>query len=606
VLANQEVLHIIAERCILAASEGGAQRWHGLAGRRAMPRLFGPRLLAAVALLSVALKAHGAQLRTPGTPLIIADGGSSCALPVNTLEAYQTAIDDGADFVTVTVAGTRDGEFIVRPSLTLGSNTNIGSLRQFNDVRRTVQLGAGRKAWGYFVSDMLLSEVQQLWATQSFPERDQSLDNKYRVPTLKQVLELVHSSNAAGKNVGVFVQILDPAYHNAANLASYTQVLAALLSSGFQDKSDFAKRVRIQSYDLKVLGSVAEQMDTLGLDPRPSLVWMIHCSKTKVSNEQLQAWSKIGGAIAPEKELLESLTFAEECGKLISPPCWKTGRFCTGKLSAPLTSSKTAKPSDLLNRAHAAGLDVYPFTFRNEGRFMAVDFTSDMQQELNYFAGPRGMGVDGIYTDCTRTTNEWLALMAASAGVSASSKVVSTASSAATAVSESATDAAASVAAAASKAASSVKAATVKTWAFGLVAGAALLVLLTIATFAAVSHRRRTQQYKAWKEAGLSQALDADLPVSTGAVWGLEKSTWSSQASDQDESEPGGGGMTSGGGPGQGSRASSIASKDTPRRGGGPGGSGGGMLGGGGRSGGGLKTYSGMLDSYAQQSRHTR
>lgn len=42
------------------------------------------------------------------------------------------------------------------------------------------QLGAGRKAWGYFVSDMLLSEVQQLWATQSFPERDQSLDNKYR------------------------------------------------------------------------------------------------------------------------------------------------------------------------------------------------------------------------------------------------------------------------------------------------------------------------------------------------------------------------------------------------------------------------------------------
>lgn len=66
------------------------------------------------------------------------------------------------------------------------------------------------------------------------------------------------------------------------------------------------------------------------------------------------------------QELLESLTFAEECGKLISPPCWKTGRFCTGKLSAPLTSSKTAKPSDLLNRAHAAGLDVYPFTFRNE------------------------------------------------------------------------------------------------------------------------------------------------------------------------------------------------------------------------------------------------
>lgn len=42
---------------------------------------------------------------------------------------------------------------------------------------------------------------------------------------------------------------------------------------------------------------------------------------------------------------------------------------------------------------------------------MAVDFASDMQQELNYFAGPRGLGVDGFYTDCTHTTSEWRALM---------------------------------------------------------------------------------------------------------------------------------------------------------------------------------------------------
>lgn len=46
-----------------------------------------------------------------------------------------------------------------------------------------------------------------------------------------------------------------------------------------------------------------------------------------------------------------------------------------------------------------------------QGRFMAVDFASDMQQELNYFAGPRGLGVDGFYTDCTHTTSEWRALM---------------------------------------------------------------------------------------------------------------------------------------------------------------------------------------------------
>ncbi len=46
-----------------------------------------------------------------------------------------------------------------------------------------------------------------------------------------------------------------------------------------------------------------------------------------------------------------------------------------------------------------------------QGRFMAVDFSSDMQAELNYFAGPGGLGADGVYTDCTRTTSEWLAIM---------------------------------------------------------------------------------------------------------------------------------------------------------------------------------------------------
>lgn len=29
--------------------------------------------------------------------------GSSCAVPINTLAAYQLAVDDGADFLTVTV-----------------------------------------------------------------------------------------------------------------------------------------------------------------------------------------------------------------------------------------------------------------------------------------------------------------------------------------------------------------------------------------------------------------------------------------------------------------------------------------------------------------------
>lgn len=60
--------------------------------------------------------------------------------------------------------------------------------------------------------------------------------------------------------------------------------------------------------------------------------------------------------------------YAEECGKLISPPCWKTGRYCSGRLKTPPRNDVTPPESLLLQRARAVGLNVYPHTFRNEVR----------------------------------------------------------------------------------------------------------------------------------------------------------------------------------------------------------------------------------------------
>jgi hypothetical protein len=73
------------------------------------------------------------------------------------------------------------------------------------------------------------------------------------------------------------------------------------------------------------------------------------------------------GAASPQ-ELLQELVFAEECGRLISPPCWKTGRYCSGRLRAAPAAGATPPETPLLQRARAAGLKVYPHTFRNEAR----------------------------------------------------------------------------------------------------------------------------------------------------------------------------------------------------------------------------------------------
>lgn len=41
-------------------------------------------------------------------------------------------------------------------------------------------LGGGRKSFGYFASDLTLKQIKSLNAKQSFAERDQSVNKKYR------------------------------------------------------------------------------------------------------------------------------------------------------------------------------------------------------------------------------------------------------------------------------------------------------------------------------------------------------------------------------------------------------------------------------------------
>jgi len=61
--------------------------------------------------------------------------------------------------------------------------------------------------------------------------------------------------------------------------------------------------------------------------------------------------------ILSRQELLEQLAYAEECGKLITPPCWTTGDFCTGKLVCRASAGfdRTEHPRSLLRSSRPCG-----------------------------------------------------------------------------------------------------------------------------------------------------------------------------------------------------------------------------------------------------------
>ena len=60
-----------------------------------------------------------------------------------------------------------------------------------------------------------------------------------------------------------------------------------------------------------------------------------------------------------------------------------------------LGPAKQLVDAELVNAAHAAGLEVHPYTFRRESRFL-LDGDADLEAELRRFYA---MGVDGVFTD---------------------------------------------------------------------------------------------------------------------------------------------------------------------------------------------------------------
>ena len=139
-----------------------------------MPKKFAATLFA-VGLLSAAATpavAHEEQARrrADNAPLVIGHrGGANGYLPEHTLEAYALGIALGADYIEPDLVATKDGALIARHEPNLIDTTDVKSLPQFADRRRTVMLD-GVPTEGFFASDFTLAEIRQLRAVQSFPE----------------------------------------------------------------------------------------------------------------------------------------------------------------------------------------------------------------------------------------------------------------------------------------------------------------------------------------------------------------------------------------------------------------------------------------------------
>ncbi len=152
--------------------------------RRSFLKLFGSGIgLISCKSLSRALES-GSDVRQPSRKILVAHRGASAYAPEHTLESYQLALKQGADFVEQDLQITRDGVLVCLHDLTLERTTNV---KQIFSTRFREELVNGTPARRWYVSDFSLQDIKRLDAGSWFAVKFKGA----QVPTFQEAIDLV-------------------------------------------------------------------------------------------------------------------------------------------------------------------------------------------------------------------------------------------------------------------------------------------------------------------------------------------------------------------------------------------------------------------------------
>jgi len=317
-------------------------------------------------LAAVALATDGPGLKPPAerVPLIIAHRGSPATMPEETMEGYLVAMEAGADFIELDVCATSDGALVVRHDVFLDLTTDVEVVFPGRNATRMMPDGQVLQD-RHFVADFTLAEVKRLGARQALPFRDQSLnDRRFQVPTLDEVLAAAASySRSAGRRVGVYVETKRPAYHRSRGLALEGAVLEALARHGYGGGGD----TFVQSFDTESLKAMKEGGSLANM---VRLLTLAECEGPgAMGPAALDELRKLASGVGPDIRCVAPVVPAAECGS--------EEELCMGRLR-----DGPGAQSGIVQLYHAHGFLVHPYTIRNEGRYMPLDFSADPFVEL--------------------------------------------------------------------------------------------------------------------------------------------------------------------------------------------------------------------------------
>lgn len=283
--------------------------------------------------------------------VVIGHRGASGYLPEHTLEAYAVAHAMGADYVEPDLVMTKDGQFICLHDIYLEPTTDVEDV--FPDRHR--------RDGHWYAADFTLAEVRDLRVHERcresgdpyFPGRFPVGLSQFAIPTFAEMIELIQGLNGStGRSVGISPEIKKPSWHTSEGLPMEGALLDLLDRYGYRGPD---ANIFVQSFES---GSLTRLRFDLGSEipllQAISASWAYANMWTEQGLDDIAAYAN---AIGPSKAIIET-----------NP--------------------------EFVEWAHARGLTVYPYTFRDDD--LPAKYAS-LEDEIRAFFFV--YDVDGLFTD---------------------------------------------------------------------------------------------------------------------------------------------------------------------------------------------------------------
>jgi glycerophosphoryl diester phosphodiesterase len=284
-------------------------------------------------------------------------------------------------------------------------------LEKYADRLKIKQLD-GRPVGGWFAEDFtaaeLRADVRAQERLRDLRTANNAFNDQFSIPTLQEIIDLARSETAQrGRPIGIYPETKHPSYFAAhardRGLVSMDDALVSMLHANYGNSA--AAPVYIQSFEVANLQYLHTRTDI-------RLVQLIDADDVNADGSMAlvapyrQPYDfVVSGDPRLFSDLLTSagLDFVKTYADAIGP--WKPylvktvadGVERTGDTTLNINDRKVVGSTGVIEMAHAKGLLVHTWTFRNDASGYGF---KDPKAEMQFYMS---LGIDGVFTDFPAT-----------------------------------------------------------------------------------------------------------------------------------------------------------------------------------------------------------